>query len=410
MDITNIFDEQQKQIFKNYLEDTFFESGPGLTIDHEHVWNAVMNTPGFAPEDKQARAEFEESPEIKEFTDRYFTAGRHQRLTSYEGYQEFLAEEVGINIQDRGISEEMQAMMDETNNDYSTYRSPRDAQNAPESDSQNNDSDSSSGTESKSSSEEDPKERITNEMRNQLVNELRQNAKDKGPDVSQEAADAEEAQMKAQRQGLSPEDQRALQNGKKIDAVADSVGAFSAAPIVATGAITNRLTHAVAGVFSSASAGFRKGINDSRDKKAEKTGNFPDAATASRVMNRRMGDIARDNKKLDDMMSALRENPSSQELRAGVVMGSHRLADRISRTSDLAEKAGDLSPNLKQRLSDKLEDNANKVKDRIEDQDIIKTEYFEKLMESINNMFSKVSDLFKKKKGNENEPLAAGPG
>jgi hypothetical protein len=414
----SLFSDNQKEIIKQYIENTFIESGPGLSINHEQVLNKVMDDPLFFSEEGFSRPELESNPEYQQFLGDYFTSGRHQQLQSYEGLQEFFQENAGIVLKDRDFSQELDGIHEESSSDYSGYHgSSNPAKKTPESrtdtiQSGPNEStevpeDSVSGSDQGDQGDQgdqvdqgdqidDPEDKntvFTNEMRNKIVSDLRDTKPIENEGKSKET------------EGLNPDQLAALRLGELHQKFSSQVGAVGAIGTQIINVVGKTFLEFIGDSTGNVIGVLGKSARARSDKIAEESGRFPNAASASRVLDRRLEQIRNDEAKLTTMLSDLDKNPSSVDLRAGVLQGSIALSNKISRTADLAEKAGDISPLSKEKASVRLQKHSTKLKSTMEDQTIINPDKYPSLAACIKTMTDKIASVFGiGKKGAEPSP------
>jgi hypothetical protein len=408
----SLFSDNQKEIIKQYIENTFIESGPGLSINHEQVLNKVMDDPLFFSEEGFSRPELESNPEYQQFLGDYFTSGRHQQLQSYEGLQEFFQENAGIVLKDRDFSQELDGIHEESSSDYSGYHgSSNPAKKTPESRTDTIESGPNESTDvpgdSVSDSDQgdqgdqgdqivDPDDEntiFTDEMRNKIVSDLRETKPIENEGKSKET------------EGLNPDQLAALRLGELHQKFASQVGAIGAIGTQMVNLVGKTFLDFIGDSAGNAIGVLGKSARARSDKIAEESGRFPNAAAASRILDRRLDQIRNDEAKLTTMLSELDKNPSSLDLRAGVLQSSIALSNKISKTADLAEKAGDISPLSKDKASVRLQKHSTKLKSTMEGQTIINPEKYPSLAACIKTMTDKIASVFGiVKKGAEPSP------
>lgn len=373
----SVFSDRQKTIIKDYLESTFFESGPALKINHEQALSRIMEHPDFFSEPGHSRSDLESNESYHKFLDSFFTAGRHQQLLSYEGLQEFFQEHCAINLKSRDYSAEMDGIPDSFN-DYSGYHGSSAEQPQAPNDTLEPDTTSvPNNTESNGQPNS-----VTNKMRDELVQELR----------------AAEPAMATPEPSLTPEQQEQMNIGRSYQQLSQSITGAGAAGTLVAGAALSAVTGMMGNAFGLAGAAFGQEALKRRDMLADRTGRFANAGVAGRVLDRRMKQIKEDEISLKTLIGRLEEKPSSLDLRAGVLAKATSLANKIQRTADLAEKAGDLSPSIKDRVSKGLRGHSESLSKTMEEQKVLKLDRYENLVKTLKAMADKISSVFGFKK------------
>lgn len=368
--------ERQSQIIREYLEENYIDVSSNLPIDHDMVIRDITSQEGFFESTEEAN-EFFDGPLYREYSD----AGRHQTLQTYEGYADFFKRYCDLDLAEKDYSAEMGDIPDDLEERMTSEAEvTSDAEEVPQGEGGEGSSDNGDQAEKEKNSEK----RMSAAQRDQAIQQIR----DQQPRMDKRDI----------KESLNPEDQKSLNVGRNVRKTMGSVESFASLP-AALFEQTGKVLGGVAGsIFYGTYKGYAAQRRQADINRAEKTGVIRNQHIGQKLVEKKLADIARQEKSLANIYEGLKKDPSSQVLRQELYSHSLKLMNNISRTSEALKTVGDVAPDIKKKFSGKLEESGKKMDDFMKKQEFLDPKIFKSIQEAMQKMAESIKKLIGMKK------------